>query len=464
MNRFLNLLTAIVAGALVVCAQTTSDRKPPVLEGGVESVGGQFRVSLTNTDVSREFRGSAQVSIGAPDRQSEVARFEFTLAPQESRVFPLDAPGASGDHYTLTIHERAGALVLLKGAPIKRGSDLEPAVIAITAPAPTDPAPITPVVTAPAVANGLTVKARLAAGRPNQTPGAEIKTPTGFQPPQPKGNGANIVVVGPPVASPDSQGSEQPGEAQAPMIKKPSAKIARRGKIDETRPLPGNQPSLPAAGETEIPILEEPAFVALAFDITTPAPIINASLSVNSNGFKERQTITIHGAGTAEFKLPEDFNESKINYILADASGKTLITGELDLEALKMEDSVRVSEVKFDQTSYSPGQSAHLVMTLEGRSSSGYLLQVTAKDENGSLLLDDSRRGIYQKGKSIQEFHVEIPAEAQGIVAVEFKALGNLTKKLFDSGSRNIVINNTDNDNVVDRGLKIENRRLRIKD
>jgi hypothetical protein len=74
-------------------------------------------------------------------------------------------------------------------------------------------------------------------------------------------------------------------------------------------------------------------------------------------------------------------------------------------------------------------------MTLEGRSSYGYLLEVTAKDENGSILLNESRKGIYSKGKSIQEFHVEIPDEARGVVAVEFKASGNLTKKSFDPRS-----------------------------
>jgi len=191
--------------------------------------------------------------------------------------------------------------------------------------------------------------------------------------------------------------------------------------------------------------------VALAFEITASAPIINATLSVSANAFKGRQAITIQGSGGAEFKLPDDFNEPKINYTLTDASGKTLITGEFDLEALRIEDSVHVSEVKFDQESYTPGQSAHFVMTLEGHSQYGYLLEVTAKDENGSLFLNDSRRGIYHKGKLIQEFHVEIPAEAQGVVAIESKALGNLTKKLFDSGSRNITINNAQNDKIEDR-------------
>jgi hypothetical protein len=266
------------------------------------------------------------------------------------------------------------------------------------------------------------------------------------------------VVPAPPTAATDATAPEQPNEPEGAVIKKRSAKFARRGKSDEIKPLAAERPTPTPAGKFEAPIYDEPTSIVLVFDITSPSPIINASLSVSAKGFNGRQAVTIQGAGSAEFKLPDDFDEPKINYTLTDASGKTLIAGEFDFEALRMEDSVRVSEVKFDRESYSPGQSASLLMTLEGRSSYGYVLEVTARDENGSILLNESRRGIYSKGKSIQEFHVDIPDEAHGVVAVEFKASGNLTKKLFDSGSRNIVINDTQ-DNKEDSRSRIEDRR-----
>jgi hypothetical protein len=442
MNRFLYLLMALAAGALAVCAQTVADHKRPVVDGSVESVGGRLRVSLTNTDNAREFRGEAQVSIDAPNRQSEVSRFEFTLAPQESRLFPLDSQGAAGDHYTLSIHERAGTLILLKNAPINRSAQAEPAVV--TPPAPNPPAPAPPASTAQTAAKGLTVKARLAAGRPS--PDAESKTPA-ERLSQPQGPETNITAVpAPPHAETDATTPEQANGEQGPVIKKPSAKFARRGKSAEVKPLAVEQPTSRPAGKVEKPIYDVPTSMVLAFDITAPSPIINASLSVSAKSFKGRQAITIQGAGNAEFELPDDFDEPKINYTLTDASGKTLIAGEFDFEALRMEDSVRVIEVKFDRESYTPGQSASLVMTLEGRSSYGYLLEVTAKDENGSILLNESRRGIYSKGKSIVEFHVDIPAEAHGAVAVEFKAFGNLTKKLFDTGTRDLIINGAHDD------------------
>jgi hypothetical protein len=451
MNRFLYLLTALAAGALTVWAQTAADHKRPVVDGSVESVGGRLRVSLTNTDSAREFRGAAQVSIDAPDRQTEVAKFEFTLAPQESRLFPIDSQGAAGAHYTLSIHERAGTLILLKNAPINRAG-AEPAAAPPPAPAP-------PVSMAQTAAKGLTVKARLAAGRPRPSPGAEIKTPA-EQLSHPQEKETNLVVV---PAAPNAA-PEQPSEQQADAIKKPSAKSARRGKSAEVKPLAVEQSTSKPAGKVEAPISDGPTSVVLAFDITSPSPIINASLSVSAKSFKGRQVITIHGAGSAEFELPDEFNEPKINYTLADASGKTLIAGEFDFEALRMEDSVRVSEVKFDRESYGPGQSAHLVMALEGRSPTGYLLEVTAKDENGSLLLNDSRKGNFSKGKSFQEFQVEIPAEAHGAIAVEFKAFGILTKKLFDSGTRDLIINDTQDDKTESRGLRIEGRRPKIQD
>src|SRR5499426_1050775 len=302
MNRFLYLLMALSAGALTIWAQTAADHKRPVVDGAVESVGGRLRVSLTNTDSVREFRGAAQVTIDAPDRQPEVASFEFTLAPQESRLFPIDSQGAASAQYTLSIRERAGTLILLKNAPINRGAEAEPA-------AAPPPAPTPPVSTAKTAAKGLTVKARLAAGRPRPSSGAGIKTPA-EQLSHPQEKETNIVVV---PAAPNAA-PEQPSEQQAEAIKKPSAISSRRGTSAEVKPFAVERPTSKPAGKVEAPISDEPPSMVLAFDITSPSPIINASLSVSAKGFNGRQVINIHGAGSAEFELPDEFNEPKINY------------------------------------------------------------------------------------------------------------------------------------------------------
>jgi hypothetical protein len=463
-------LMALVAGAQIASAQLPADQdrgqNRSAVDGVVEIAGGRLQLSLANADSAGSVSGEARISLGAADKQVEVARIDFTLAPQESRVFPIDARGAEGDNYTLSIHKRTGALILLKNAAIKRG-----AITSTVAPprAPAIPAPAktaTTVVKNTTAVKELTVKARLAPARPGQSGAGEIKVPALARP------------VPPPVSeikstAAQNSNSQQVPETEAPAPERPgvalprtppSAKAKRRIQrrannksqaVQQQRP----PQSVESPVSMEAPISDEPEAVALCFDIAAPTPIINASLSVSANDFKERQAVTVQGTANVEFKLPDDFNEPKVNYTLTDASGKTLITGEIDFEALRMEDSVRISEVKVDKESYTPGQSAQIVVTLEGRSPYGYLLEVTAKDENGSPLLSDSRKGVYSNGKSIQEFKVEIPAEVKGIVAVEFKAFGKLTKKLFDSGTRDLIINDTQNDKSEDRGLRIEDRR-----
>jgi hypothetical protein len=434
-NRFLYLFVALLAlapGAQTAYAQSSADqnrgRNRPIVEGVVESVEGRLQVSLTNTDDVRSVSGSARISLGASDQQSE--RLEFKLAPQESRLFPVGSRGAPGDHYTLAIYEQGGALIFIKNAPVKRGAVAAPIV---TAPAPTIPAPATDAKTAKTGVKELTVKARLAAARPSQSGGDDIKSRAPQQPSQPQ-----II---------DATTPEQPGEPQVDIIKKPSAKRARRGQSPQVKS-PEVEHLLRLQGvkspETiEAPVSDEPGPLALLFEISAPAPIINASLSVSANEFKQRQAVTVQGSANVEFKLPEDFEEPMIKYILADASGRALAQGELILEDLRQEDSVLLSDVKIDKETYNPGESAHFVVTLEGRAPDGYRLEVTAKDSNTETLLNDSRKGVYSKGKAIQEFKIEIPAEAKGIITVEFKAFGNLTRKLFGYVVREIIINDT---------------------
>ncbi len=134
-NRFLTLLVALLmlaAGVQLAQAQASTDqnrgRNRPIIEGGVESVGGRLQISLSNTDDIRSVSGSARISLGASGQQSE--KVEFTLAPQESRLFPLGSRGEPGDNYTLTVIEQAGAVIFIKNAPVKRGAVAAPIVTA----------------------------------------------------------------------------------------------------------------------------------------------------------------------------------------------------------------------------------------------------------------------------------------------------------------------------------------------
>src|SRR5262245_28108410 len=462
------LLIALVA--LAACAQIARAQLPadhnrgnnrPIMDGIVESVGGRLQVSLTNTDSARSVSGAARISLGAGDKQAEVARFEFTLAPQESRLFPLGSRGAPGDHYTLAIYGQAGSLIFIKNAPVKPGVIAAPiAPPPAPRPAPANPAPTRAATT---VVKELTVKARLAPERHGQSGGGEIKPPEVIRPTIPP----RAEINSPAAQQPSGQVSEHevpaPEQLKAATARVPSPKVARRlQRRAENKSQAAERPTAPqnveAPVSVEAPISDEPGPVVLSFEIASPTPIINASLSVSANEFKQRQAVNVQGSANVEFKLPENFEEPKINYTLTDASGRRLAQGELMLEELRQEDSVSLSDVKTDKETYDPGESAHFIVTLEGRSPYGYLLEVAAKDANAETILKDSRKGVYSKGKAIQEFRVEIPAETKGIVTVEFKAFGILTRKLFGYVMREIIINDTQRDKTEDRGSILDPR------
>jgi len=438
---FLVALALLVSGPHIIRAQLPAARNrglnPPALIGSVESAGGRFYASLANTDATREFRGTARISIGSSDQQSETAKIEFTLAPQESRLFPLDSRGVSGNRYTLAVYDQAGSLIILKNAPVKSVTD-----ISLIAPPPTPAAP-TPAAAELSGAKGVTVKARLVAGRSSKPQSGEIKAPAAEQPSQ-----AQIAEI-------EAQVAEQLSQPTVATLKVLSGKLSRRRQGAEIKAPAAERPSQPQGGEIEAPVSDETGPAALSFEITAPSPIINATLSVSAKGFAERQAVTVRSSASVEFKLPDDFNEPKINYTLTDATGRALTTGELKLEELRMEDSVSVTDVNLNRLSYTPGESAHITMTLEGRSPHGYRLEVTAKNEDEAILLRDSRTGVYHQGRSIQEFRIEIPSEAKGAITLEFKVFGNLTKKLFASGAREIPVIEAQ-----DKEISIDNRSL----
>jgi len=125
-NRLCQLLVALAwaAGSQLVWAQASSSfHRPalaPTLVGGIESTGGQLRLSLANTDELDGFQGTAQLSLGTATQQTQVARLALTLAPRETRLVPLDAPAIPGNQYVLRIYNSAGTLVFYKIASISQ--------------------------------------------------------------------------------------------------------------------------------------------------------------------------------------------------------------------------------------------------------------------------------------------------------------------------------------------------------
>jgi hypothetical protein len=201
-----------------------------------------------------------------------------------------------------------------------------------------------------------------------------------------------------------------------------------------------------ASRDAELPTPKQDEPFLLTFEIGTDTPVKDASFTLSAKGFQRRQSITIEGNAALEFKLPETLSERKLSYTLASATGQKLAGGEVDLDQLTASDAASVGALTFDRPAYTPGESARVVIELQGDAPSGYRMSLTVKDGGGNLLVKDERRGSNNQGKSKQEFSIEIPREAHGPIIVEYQIFGGQTGALFDSGSREIVLTEAQND------------------
>jgi hypothetical protein len=218
--------------------------------------------------------------------------------------------------------------------------------------------------------------------------------------------------------------SPKDGSSKEPLDLKVSARL--------TRGLASRNAELPTV-DTDEPFL-------LTLEIESPAPMKNASLTLEGRDFQRRQDITMQARAELEFKLPETLRERKLHYALTTEAGRRLASGEIDLDQLTAAESVSVGALTFDRPTYAPGESARAVFEIQGDASNGYRLEVTAKDGEGNLLLKTERRGSNSAGKSRQEFLLEIPREAKGPIILAYQVFGGQTGSLFDSGERGIIL------------------------
>lgn len=340
------IFLSLTVGLLPADAQST---RTPALTGGVERAGGQLRLVLTNPGDTQAFQGSASVNAGPSTL--DAARFTLTLAPGETRSFPLPSLPSSVDQYELKVFSQGGALVLYKIAPIRLVNDGERAVIAGQ----------TPAAPAPAKAAEVRVNAQLSRGLASRD--AEITTTDVVEP-----------------------------------------------------------------------------FI-LTFEIDSPTSIKDASFTLGSKEFERRQVVADQNRARLEFKLPESLGERKLTYTLAARDGRPLARGEVDLDQLSSGDAVSLRELTFDRPAYAPGEPARATIELQGDAPRGYRLEVTVKEGGGNLLFKDERRGANVAGKSRQEFLIEVPSEVKGPVIFAYQVFGGQTGLLFDSGTREIPLN-----------------------
>jgi hypothetical protein len=133
--------------------------------------------------------------------------------------------------------------------------------------------------------------------------------------------------------------------------------------------------------------------------------------------------------------------EEQISYELTNQDGRLLAKGELGLEQLMTEDSVIVLDMRTDRQSYDPGDSVKLIVLLEGRSPRGYRIEASAKDSRGKVFFRDQKQDSADHQTMAREFTITLPRNISAPVLFEFKIYDGETKLLFDSGEREIPIN-----------------------
>ena len=177
----------------------------------------------------------------------------------------------------------------------------------------------------------------------------------------------------------------------------------------------------------------------LAFEVASPRPLLNAVFSVNSKGLQQKKAVNVQGRVNVEFKLPDDFSDRKVPYMLTDASGRVVAKGEADLDKLLTDDYISVAEVKPDRPAYAPGETARMAVTMQGGAQRSYRLEVTVRDGRGNIFFRDTRKGA-GNGQALQEFAIDLPRETKGPITFEFKLFEAETGTLFDSGEREIPL------------------------
>ena len=197
--------------------------------------------------------------------------------------------------------------------------------------------------------------------------------------------------------------------------------------------------------EAEIPMPDEVEPFTLTFAIESASPIKDASFSLSGKDFERRQPVTGQGHIEIAFKLPEALPEAssarQFSYSLIAATGNLLASGKVDLDQLAAPDAVTISEMTFDRPAYAPGETARATIELLGETTRGYRLEVTVQGDGGSNLFKDERKGVNIAGKSRQQFLFDLPSEVKGPITLSFRVFGGQTGLLFDSGVRQIILN-----------------------
>jgi hypothetical protein len=223
-----------------------------------------------------------------------------------------------------------------------------------------------------------------------------------------------------PTAAPSTLGAQPPPRAEEPPV---VAEVTITGRLLADRTKPGR--------------------LLIAIEMSAPRPINGATLAISAGAmgkFKDRKPVDLRQTQTVEFKLPDPFDAERIGYELTAKTGRVIAKGELDVGRLMAEDSVTVTGVRLDKTSYEPGDSVQVTVLLGGKSPNGFRLEAQVLDGQGGVIFQDRRQGGANDPANAQSFTLTLPRELGASVNFGFNVYDGETGLLFDSGEREIPI------------------------
>lgn len=181
----------------------------------------------------------------------------------------------------------------------------------------------------------------------------------------------------------------------------------------------------------------------LSLEFRSQRPVSKATIAINAGKVKDQKVVSINPQSRIEFKLPDQLETERINYVLTGKDGRVLAKGELDLQRLMADDFITVNDIRTDRSSYDPGETARITVILEGQSQHGRRLEVSARDGQSQNLFRDQKMIRANDNTLSYEFTISLPDGVAAPVVFEFKIFDSETEVLFDSGEREIPMNNT---------------------
>ncbi len=176
----------------------------------------------------------------------------------------------------------------------------------------------------------------------------------------------------------------------------------------------------------------------LFFELRSQKPINTAILEIAAAKLKDQKKISINLQSNVNFRLPDSLETDKVNYTLTDKEGRILAKGELNLQKLMDDDSVTVSDIRTDRPLYQSGETVRMTALLDGKSQSGYRVEVSVRDGQSQIIFRDQK--VIGKDESFNsiDFSFNLPNSVPTPVVFEFRIFDAETGLLFDSGEREI--------------------------